>query len=183
MRQVSVMNDRPPRTLGIMLAIWVSALSYSLMPLIYIIWVVIYRVRLNSIEVIVGMSSDTVGGLGIAVLSWWEIGAWGGLALGYGAVAVWVWRGGKSIMRHILTSGVVVALVGYMTLAWYRISQNNRLMLESGELSAPSGIGVILNSGFAFSLLVTLYVLWYLNRGPARAFFRGYYLPRSDDEA
>jgi hypothetical protein len=27
------------------------------------------------------------------------------------------------------------------------------------------------------SALVSFYVVWYLNRGPARAFYRGYYLP------
>ena len=31
-------------------------------------------------------------------------------------------------------------------------------------------------------VLVPLYVLWYLNRAPARAFYRGYYLPDPADK-
>jgi hypothetical protein len=58
----------------------------------------------------------------------------------------------------------------------------------------PDSIAVGLDSGralaqqlqvtrIAFSTLIALYVLWYMNRAPARAFYRGAYLPEPDGES
>jgi hypothetical protein len=41
---------------------------------------------------------------------------------------------------------------------------------------------VLRDSYFVLGGGVMLYTLWYMNRGPARAFYRGYYLPAPPDD-
>ena len=50
---------------------------------------------------------------------------------------------------------------------------------QSPQFSASSLDGIMqsLATGqFILELFVLVYVVWYMNRGPARAFYRGYYL-------
>lgn len=174
-------EKKPPRTLGIMLAIVASVLMYSIFPLVFVSWTLFYRLRLAEVGVMVGMSSDSVNALGVAVLTWWEVAVWLVLALGYAGVAVLSWRGVAPMMRHVMTGSVVLVLVGYTALGLYRLQQNQQALDAAGGLSAANFLAPILNGGFGFSVLVTLYVVWYLNRAPSRAFFRGHYLTRDDE--
>ncbi|RMG73770.1 MAG: hypothetical protein D6711_10285 [Chloroflexi bacterium] len=91
------------------------------------------------------------------------------LAIGFLIIAILSWVGKPAFMRHILRISVVLisAVSIYMLLqpkdAWSGGSLDSLL----DQLTA----------GFiAWYILVPLYVVWYLNRGPARAFYRGYYL-------
>ena len=52
--------------------------------------------------------------------------------------------------------------------------------LSQGFDSGASIAQTLLSGRLLFSFLVALYVVWYMNRGPARAFYRGYYLQRPD---
>jgi hypothetical protein len=92
-----------------------------------------------------------------------------GLALGFLIIAVLAWLGKPSYMRHVLRIAVVII----SALSIYTIIQP-----ENGW-SGGSLDSVLenLTAGFIlWYILVPLYVVWYLNRGPARAFYRGYYL-------
>jgi hypothetical protein len=47
--------------------------------------------------------------------------------------------------------------------------------LDQGIDSAQSLSNTVLTGRIVGSILVALYVIWYANRAPARAFYRGYY--------
>jgi hypothetical protein len=48
--------------------------------------------------------------------------------------------------------------------------------LSQGIDSGAAIAQTLLSGRLIFSLLLALYVVWYMNRGPARAYYRGYYL-------
>ncbi len=92
-------------------------------------------------------------------------------------ISLLAWRGRPARMRFIM----MVMVVGLMI-------YNLLFTILPGLVTAPSfeqgGIGSAMEVGppllwsrlFA-TVLIPLYVVWYMNRGPARAFYRGYYLP------
>jgi hypothetical protein len=100
------------------------------------------------------------------------------LAIAFLIIAAMAWRGGIPILRPIMVGAVLL------------LSSGNFLLLLNTALTVPtlaSGLDSASDAGRAaagvqliVTLLLTLYVVWYLNRGPARAFFRGFYLPTSD---
>jgi hypothetical protein len=58
------------------------------------------------------------------------------------------------------------------------IGQLSQQDLANGVSSLDSILKPLSLGEFVMGFLVTFYVVWYLNRGPARAFYRGYYLPK-----
>jgi hypothetical protein len=52
--------------------------------------------------------------------------------------------------------------------------------LEDGFTSADAIFDALRSGEVLLMLLVALYVVWYMNRAPARAFYRGYYLKREE---
>jgi hypothetical protein len=60
------------------------------------------------------------------------------------------------------------------------------LTSSSASQGMTSGDGIIRSSQVGYvllAILATLYLVWYINRAPARAFYRGYYLPEPDQPA
>jgi hypothetical protein len=101
------------------------------------------------------------------------------VSLVYLVIAVFAWIGRPSSIRYIMLAAVLL-----MTL--YSLLQTISQTLAQPTISqGVSSLDATLSSAscgqFALSTLVTLYVAWYLNRGPARAFYRGYYLPDPDE--
>ncbi len=90
-------------------------------------------------------------------------------------VAIMAWRGRPSFVRFAVVWAVVVlTVVKFVTIIGQTMEQNN---LQIGVSSWDSIARSLSLGQLAAEILVTLYMIWYMNRGPARAFYRGYYLP------
>lgn len=102
----------------------------------------------------------------------------GGGAVVFLAICVVVWRGGKWWMRALF-SGAVVTFAVITLFASLRVLLTPT-SLENGLSSGDSILNALCSGGLIITILVPLYVLWYVNRAPARAFFRGYYIDENN---
>jgi len=163
-----LLNQKPPRPFGVTLAIAVSVLLFSIIPLITVgmrFALETYILDTTSEDgVMVGTDSpdpltdsDTLIQLGISV--------------GFLVVALFSWRGRPRWMRFVLMLSVVM-IAG--VLLWQAFDNFQGSQLEGG--SADTIIRFLQQGQIIFLIVIPLYVVWYLNRAPARAFYRGYYL-------
>ena len=84
-------------------------------------------------------------------------------------------------MRYLLILTCAgLTLFNILNVIVAQLSQQN---MVAGVSSLDSILNSLSLGQFVISFLVTFYVVWYLNRGPARAFYRGYYLPVPADNA
>jgi hypothetical protein len=75
-------------------------------------------------------------------------------------------------MRHIFTWTVVIISVVSVVVVLFPSPTDG---LSGGSLDK---LAILLRPTlFIFYVVLPLYVVWYLNRAPSRAFYRGYYLP------
>ena len=178
-------SPKPPRPFGLSLAIFASVMLYSLLPLLQVAMVLIVQLRLRNMELrIPGGDGEiaplAVGGDFTGVPS-------GGLilqtvlAIAFLAIAVMAWRGRPSWIRVAL----IVSVLGLLGLTALSTAST---LLTSPTLETGIDSGEPLRQSFQWgrlivSALIALYVLWYMNRGPARAFYRGYYLPEAGKTA
>ena len=174
---------KPPRTLGISLAILLSVFLFTVLPLLQLAVLLIIQYRVQSIQI--GRTLD-VSGDPIAVG-----GSFGGLSnelliiqvilgLIFLVIAVFAWRGRPESVRYLMIIGVSLLTVLYV---WDLIA--SLLTPPTPSMGLDSGAEItraLLCAHLFANLLVPLYVIWYLNRAPARAFFHGAYLddPRED---
>ncbi len=93
------------------------------------------------------------------------------LALGFFVIAIMAWRGQPPVIRWVFVFSVIILSAG-----------NIGLLLSS--LAAPSSIETGIDSGteivrsvattqLCITVAIPIYVIWYMNRAPARAFYRG----------
>lgn len=158
---------------------------YSLLPLLQVVMVLIVQLRLQSMQLIIpdengGIAPLAVGGDFTGVAS-------GGLILQtllaffFFGVAVAAWRGKRRWARGVLIASVI-GLLGFTvaaTVPALLTPQTLETGFDSGEPLRQS----VQWGRLLLSSLIALYVLWYVNRGPARAFYRGYYLPDTSKTA
>ena len=178
-------SPRPPRPLGLTLAILASVVLYALLPLLQVAMVLLVQMRLQTMQLTLsGESGDitplAVGGDFIGV----SIGGLivqSALALIFLVIAVYAWRGRPIWIRGAMIAAML-GLLGFTVVATVPAllaTPSLETGLDSGEpLRQSLHWGKLLLSG-----LVALYVLWYINRGPARAFYKGYYLPEAGKTA
>lgn len=168
---------KPGRTLGLSLAILASAMLFSVLPLLQVAMLLIARSRLQNANL---ASSGEAAVNPIAVGGSFEGGSDASLIvqviLGvfFLMVAVCAWRGRPRWIRFVMIAAVIV-----LTLVTVGFSIAPLLSASDVQQGIDSGAALrqtLLSSRMLMSLLVTLYVVWYVNRGPARAFYRGYYL-------
>ncbi len=150
----------PGRPFGLSVAVLASSALFGLIPLLY-------GLLLLYISSTVYSNQTMLSGLQLAGLSltavYVQMGA-AGLFLLAAAVA---WRGKPAWMRPAF---VVIVLIYTMLSLTAHITQST--------LSLDSGMGARgwLNMSYITVLpLNALFVIWYLSRWPARAFFRGHY--------
>jgi hypothetical protein len=162
--------QKPGRPLGLSLAIIISVILFSLLPIAQIIFVLSLRQQFQAIEFLPG--SGAVGGdLLIADANLIVPFVNGILFL---IIAVFAWRGKPQGVRFAFIAGVIylTAVTILMTVVTVNAEPTVEQGLDSGAQFENSLLGVRV----VLSVLVALYVIWYVNRGPARAFYRGYYL-------
>ncbi len=166
-------NPRPPRTFGLSIAILASVILFTVMPLMQVIWLGLLRWRLRDLDYGSGALPFAVGG------DYSDIGsgqfiiriAFGILFL---IVAAFAWAGRPRGIRWVMLAAVLVmtALTIIVTLIPLFQAQTLAQGIDSGDTFRH----IILGAQLFLSVLIPLYVVWYINRGPARAFYRGYYL-------
>lgn len=173
---------RPGRPFGVAVAIIAGIFLFSLLPLLQVGMMLVLRQHFlnvaNSDEAFLPSASGTdfIGGVSAN-----QLALQAGLALVFLIIALMTWRGRPSKMRFIYVGAVVLLTLIKFAAVMSQAAQRGDLQsgLSSGDdLSRTLAVGQLV-----IEFLVTLYVVWYMNRGPARAFFRGHYLPRLEESA
>lgn len=177
-------NHRPGRPLGLSIAIFLSLLLFSVIPLTQVGMVLIVQTRLQNMSSLAipdgqGDTAEAIASGGnFTGIPAETILLQVGLASLFLVVSVLAWRGRPPVMRWAYTGAVIVysLLTIISGLAPLFAIPNPQQGIDSGmEIQRP-----LLIIQTMATLLVFLYIIWYVNRAPARAFFRGYYLSRPE---
>lgn len=176
------LGGKPGRTLGLSLAILASVMLFTIFPLIQVGMILLVRYRFQNASVNLPGEGEAVAPIavgssfsGVADASLWIQAALGIIFL---IIAVCAWRGRPSWIRFVMLAAVVVLTLVTIALSLAPLVTNPDL--AQGMDSGAAIRGVLLSGRLLLSVLVAFYVVWYVNRGPARAFYRGYYLPVPD---
>ncbi len=178
-------NNRPVRTFGLSLAILASVMLFSLLPLLQVAMVMLVRARVQSMSLDIPGEAD-------AVLPMLSGGSFTGVAdanlvaqvvlgVAFLVIAVWAWRGRPGWIRFVMLGAVLILTAITIVLSVTPLLANPDL--AAGIDSGGAIMRVLLSGRLLMSVLVAFYVVWYMNRGPARAFYRGYYLSDPDKAA
>ncbi|MCL4238694.1 MAG: hypothetical protein KJ047_10655 [Anaerolineae bacterium] len=150
-------SARAPRPLGLTLALVATAALYGVAPLLE----VYFLTRLDA----TADEAFLLGGVTITAWTWLQ-GAFGALVLVICALA---WWGRPPQIRFVL----IALLLALTAIALYRVVEAARTPEDpifGGQ--AQSALRDYLRCQLPGLVIVPLYVLWYLNRAPARAFYR-----------
>lgn len=172
------MNE-PRRPFGLSLAIIASVMLFAIFPLLDLARLLLFRWNLRDFQ----MADSQLGqplamGANFTGLTDSVLFVHAGFSVLFLVIAVLAWRGRPRWIRFALLWAVVALLV---------FTAGTAL----APLLRPSTFAQGVDSGFALlrglvlgrlllAVLISLYVVWYVNRAPARAFYRGYYLPRPE---
>jgi hypothetical protein len=173
--------QRPPRPFGVTLAILASLILFTVFPLLQVGMLLVVQSHFA------GMTFDDAGlqpivmGADILGVPTSRVVIQATIAIVFLIIAFFAWRGRPPAMRFVLMLSCV-ALTLYSVISAI-LAQIGTYTQEFGASSLDSILNSVAIGQFALGILVTLYVVWYLNRGPARAFYRGYYLPVPDTES
>lgn len=168
---------RPSRTLGLSLAILVSIMWFSLLPLMQAGAIILVEWRLREAEQGLSLGDElpafAYGGefTGVSDTVLWFQAVTGCVFL---VIGVGAWRGRPRSIRWIMAASVVILTA--ITLVTTAAALNQPPSIYEGVDSGGSLATSLLNTRLILTVLIPLYVLWYMNRAPARAFYRGYYL-------
>jgi hypothetical protein len=171
--------SRPGRPLGVSLAIFASVLLFSVIPLLQVGMILLVERQIQRANPVIPFSEEgdldpiATGGDFRGGVADERLILQIALGIAFLIVAVFAWRGRPAQIRFIFV-GAVLLLTG-ITMILTFLPATTGGGLSGGSLDDL--INSVLCRPMAISLLVALYVVWYLNRGPARAFYRGYYLP------
>jgi hypothetical protein len=171
-----IKSEKPPRTFGLSIAILASVMLLTILPLLQIglLLAIQYRFASTNLPVEDGGTPLATGSSfeGIADSS---VLIQVVLGLAYLPLAVMAWIGRPRSIRLIIMFGVIALTVITALLAVATLA--NPPSVQGGIDSSGDLQRTLLISRTVFSALITLYVVWYMNRGPARAFYRGHYMP------
>jgi len=164
----------PPRTLGIAIAILASVCLFSCLPLLQVMMLLTLRGNLETELVPLETGGTAAFGGSILNASDERLLLQTGLALLFLLIAALAWRGKPPVIRFILVAAVILLSAGNIALLVNALitPQSLQTGIDSGETVTRSLATIQL----LITAVIPLYVVWYMNRGPARAFFRGYYL-------
>lgn len=172
-------NDiKPGRPVGLTLAILLSVLLYAVMPLVLLGYRLLVHDRLSRVDTPVmfeGQEYRAIASGGSFQITTNEIMIQTIAIFIFVVVAYLAWRGGRNWVRTLFTSTVLFygGLTAIFTLRDLLVPNT----IDQGITSLDTLIAQGLCSVLVTTVLVPMYVLWYVNRAPARAFFRGTYLP------
>ncbi len=171
--------QRPPRPFGVTLAIFASLILFTIFPLMEVGILLSVRLHFSNVSLEGGGPQPFAMGADFLGIPDSKIFLQAMLALIFLIIAFFAWRGRPPFMRYVLMLACAgLTLLTILNVVVAQLSQQN---LAAGVSSLDSILNSLSLGQFVISLLVTFYVVWYLNRGPARAFYRGYYLPMPVD--
>lgn len=171
---------RQGRPCGVTVAILAGIFLFSLLPLLQVGMVLIVRQHFASLDFPEdGPQPMATGGNFLGGITEAELALQGALSLGFLAVAVMAWRGRPALSRQVFVLAVAALTLVKLTALALQPGQAAQEGITSGDTLFQSlGVGQV-----AIEILVMLYIIWYMNRAPARAFFRGQNPPRPDRAA
>jgi len=169
---------KPGRTFGLSLAIAASVMLFTLLPLMQVAMVLIVQFRLQNMQPSLptpdgGVEPIAMGG-NYTGLPDFALFLQTLLGLAFLIIAIFAWRGHPKSIQKIMI-GSVCALTLF-TLVVSVLPFLTQPTLETGFDSGNSLARSLSASRIVLSILIPLYTVWYMRRGPARAFYRGYYL-------
>lgn len=180
-----VVETKPGRTLGVSLAILASVMLFSIFPFLQFALLWIINARLQQVNLPVPGEETSVRPLAvggdIAGVASTGLIIQALIGVAYLIIAFFAWRGRPSWIRFAMLASVVVVTI--VTVVFSAAPLLTEPTLSQGVDSGEALRRVLLSGRMIISILVALYVVWYMNRGPARAFFRGYYLPDPHETA
>lgn len=168
---------KPYRPFGVTIAILLAVVFYSLIPLFFTGQLLLVESHFNSRPDVWVFPQESVeeiarGGNLTGDITRLDMMVQVVLALVFMVIAFFAWRGKPHWMRYVFAVSVIG--ISAMTIVIFVFPAPTADM-SGGSLD---GLARLLRPGvFAWYVLLPLYVVWYLNRAPARAFYRGYYLP------
>jgi cytochrome bd-type quinol oxidase subunit 2 len=176
------MTGKPGRTLGLSLAIIASVILFSILPLMQVGTVLLLRARFEAASLTVDEQNQNIAPLAVG-------GSYTGvdesalivqtvLGVAFLGIAFFAWRGKPAWIRFVMLASVVVLTL--VTVGFSILPLLSQPDINQGFDSGAGIRDVLLSGRLLLSILVALYVVWYVNRGPARAYYRGYYLPNPD---
>lgn len=166
--------QKPGRPLGLSLAILISMGLFSLLPFAQVLFVLSLRQQFQNVEFL--PQGGAIGGDLVVSDIHLIVPSLTGLI--FLVVAVLAWRGKPPAIRFVFVAGVIcLTLVTILMTAASMLAEPS---VEQGLDSGAQFFGSLLLARVVMTLFVALYVIWYVNRGPARAFYRGYYLPEPE---
>ncbi len=151
------MNPRRHRPLGLSLAILSTGILYGMMPLLPVVFVLILRGSGHDLGAdVVSPTTWITAGLAVLVL----------------IVAVVAWLSHSPRSRWLLLGVVWIATAFYLI----QIVQSLTPSPQSGTPEVGGSLSgantSVLLCQVPLLILVPLYITWYLNRAPARAFYQ-----------
>ena len=183
--QASTPQAKPGRPRGVTLAIIAGVLIYAVIPLMWVGSIVAAEQIFNDFSNELSLNLDNneidAGASGVEFrgnIQDIRLLTQGALSVWFIVVAFFAWRGRPAFMRWVYIMAVVVMAMFRIWFYLTPIVDESEEILSGGSLQGVVDfIQTLLQSGeFLLILLVPVYVVWYLNRGPARAFYRGYYI-------
>jgi len=170
---------KPGRPFGLSLAILASAMLFSILPLMQVGTILLLRRRFQGTS-LNGVNPAAAGGAlnGIPDISLIIQVILGIIFL---VIAVFAWRGRPAWIRFAML--IAVAILAIVTVILSIVPLVTNPDVNAGIDSGAAISQTLLSWRLISSVLVAFYVVWYVNRGPARAFYRGYYLPDPDETA
>jgi len=169
---------KPPRTFGLSIAILASVVLFSVLPMLQVLIVNVVQARFNNVDLAMGADGEAgiplIGGARIEGVSNAGLTIQIALGIAYLPLAFLAWRGRPRQIRFVIVAMVVglTILTLLVAILMPRIAPNAVQGIDSsGDLQRQ-----LLITRTLVSIGIALYVVWYMNRAPARAFYRGSYL-------
>ncbi len=165
------------RPFGVTLAILASTLIYAIVPLLQVGMILLVAGRFsnrNPSTILPDgqeLQEFASGGNVFGDISNERLVLQGVLAFIFLIIAFFTWRGKPPFIRFIFMGAVVILTALTLVLTVLPALNRGGRGMSGGSLDSITL--PILCLQFGLSVLVPLYVVWYLNRAPARAFFRG----------
>jgi len=164
------LKSKPGRPFGVTIAILLSTLLYSIVPLIEVTYLLI-------INQLIYQDDETGALIGFNILesATFPIFLQAFVALAFLLVAYVAWRGINPQIRLIFIGVVVTITVAFISLLIVP-SLLNSVTIEQGIDSIDTIIRQSRIIQSVLLLLIMVYTIWYMNRWAAKAFYRGYYI-------
>jgi hypothetical protein len=173
---------KPPRTLGISLSILAATCLFSCLPLTQsaVLLSLASRQQTEFLPPPAQPGAITPSAIGSEIfgLDTTRLVVQAGIAIGFLLLAIFAWRGKPPIILPVFIGAVLLLSIGNFVLLFNQLTTPPDL---TTGIDSGAGIETSVNiSQLCLSLAIPIYVVWYMSRGPARAFYRGYYRETPD---